>query len=182
MVEVLGGLLSTLDHFLKHSGTVETKLFSGFFVGFFLNFPSGSFRSLDQCIWQFAYSKCAVVSCICGEFKLFLDMKWSRTHKTVFLQFLCAFVGFLLSKFTLMLYLLWVLAFPVPSFFYIICAVLPISLHHNPGWEHCYYQGPVLWYYSCLLLRWGILQWCGLKLQIWISQPVALAWLFIVHN
>lgn len=60
MVEVLGGFLLTLDHFLKHSGTVETKLFSVFLWVFF----KLSFRVLQES-WSMYLTICLQQVCCC---------------------------------------------------------------------------------------------------------------------
>lgn len=92
--------------------------------------------------------------------------------------------GFFLSKFSLMLYLFWVPCLPYAQ-------LLPTS---SKIYYSLYPHTTILAEYTditktqclditaCLLLRWEVLQWCGFKLQIWVSQPIALPWLFFVCN
>lgn len=151
--------------------------------GFYWSFLSRSFRSLLIKVFDSLPTVSVLLYLVFVDSSSFF-WAWKEVEliKLGFLQFLCAFVGFFFCPNSPSCYISFeFLPSLCPASSNIIYAVLfPISPHHHPGQAHWYSKAPCLHTAPCLQLRWEVLQWCGFKVQIWISQPVALAWLFIV--
>lgn len=158
--------------------TVETKQYSPVFYWSFL---SRSFRSLLINVFDNLPTASVLL------YPVFVDSSgfswaWKEVEliKLGFLQFSCAFVGFfpvqihLNAVSPLSSCLPYAHLFPTSSmlFYSLYPHTTIVAKDTDITKTQCLGTTP------CLLLRWEVLQWCGFKLQIWISQPVALPWFF----